>query len=131
MINYEPLWQTMENRGITTYTLISKHAINPRTINNLKHNKGITVYTLERLCEILNCTPNDIITFTKEYLPLSNYCVLIRGFLLFFFMLLYKKIIAKALYLSNYHFLCSFMLLLGGSSPAICCSHSYNILYLN
>ena len=37
--------------------------INPRTINNLKHNKSITVFTLERLCEILECTPNDILKF--------------------------------------------------------------------
>ena len=63
LISYEPLWQTMEKQGITTYTLIYKHGISSRTVNNLKHNKGITVFTLERLCEILACTPNDIIEF--------------------------------------------------------------------
>ncbi len=65
MVSYEPLWKTMRERDETTYTLIAKYGINPRTINNLKHNKGITVYTLERLCEILHCTPNDIIEFIK------------------------------------------------------------------
>lgn len=55
----------MENKGITTYTLINKFEINPRTVNNLKHNNGITVFTLERLCAILDCTPNDIIEFIK------------------------------------------------------------------
>ena len=63
MISYEPLWQTMKAKGVTTYTLINIHGLNARTINNLKHNKSITVYTLERLCEILSCTPNDIISF--------------------------------------------------------------------
>lgn len=63
MLSYAPLWQTMQKQEITTYTLIYQHNINPRTINNLKHNKGITVYTLERLCEILHCTPNDVIEF--------------------------------------------------------------------
>ena len=63
MISYAPLWRTMEEKGITTYLLITKYQINPRTINNLKHNRGITVYTMERLCEILNCTPNDIVEF--------------------------------------------------------------------
>ena len=53
-------------RDISTYTLIHKYGINPRTINNLKHNKSITMFTLERLCEILNCEPNDIIKFEKE-----------------------------------------------------------------
>ena len=66
MFSYEPLWATMKKKHITTYTLIAKHDINPRTINNLRHNKSITMYTLERLCEILECEPNDVIRFVKE-----------------------------------------------------------------
>ena len=56
----------MEKENITTYTLINKWGINPRTVNNLKHNKGITVDTLEKLCTILNCTPNDILEFVDS-----------------------------------------------------------------
>ena len=66
MVSYKPLWNTMEKQGITTYVLIETHGINPRTINNLKHNKGITVYTLERLCNILDCKPNDILEFIPD-----------------------------------------------------------------
>ena len=65
LICYAPLWATMKSRGITTYTLINNYNINPRTINNLKHNKSITMYTLERLCEILNCEPNDVVEFKR------------------------------------------------------------------
>lgn len=63
MISYEPLWNTMKERNESTYTLIHKYNINPRTISRLKHNKNINVDTLEKLCKILNCTPNDIIKF--------------------------------------------------------------------
>ena len=56
----------MNRKNITTYTLIYKYEINPRTINNLKHNRGITVDTLEKLCTILECTPNDIIEFIPD-----------------------------------------------------------------
>ena len=63
MVSYEPLWRTMKLKNITTYALIDEFKINPRTINNLKHNKSVTVFTLERLCEILECTPNDILKF--------------------------------------------------------------------
>ncbi len=63
MINYSPLWKTMTKKNISTYTLIEKYNINPRTVNNLKHNRSITMYTLERLCSILQCTPNDIVKF--------------------------------------------------------------------
>lgn len=66
MVSYKPLWETMEKQGITTYTLIEKHGLNPRTINNLRHNKGITIYTLERLCIILNCKPKDILEFIPD-----------------------------------------------------------------
>lgn len=66
MMSYAPLWKTMEKRKETTYTLINKHGINPRTVYNLKHNKSITMYTLERLCQILDCTPNEIVSFTKD-----------------------------------------------------------------
>lgn len=65
MISYEPLWNTMEEKGVTTYALINKYGINPRTVNNLRHNKSITMFTLERLCEILDCEPNDVIAFKR------------------------------------------------------------------
>lgn len=67
MINYSPLWKTMTEKNISTYALIEKYNINPRTVNNLKHNRSITMYTLERLCSILQCTPNDMsISFCAE-----------------------------------------------------------------
>ena len=65
MVNYDPLWETMKKKDITTYQLITKHGISSRTIHNLKHNQGITMFTLEKLCDILDCTPNDIIEFQK------------------------------------------------------------------
>lgn len=66
MICYDPLWKTMESKNITTYTLIYKLGFSPQTISNLKHNKSITIYTLEKLCRVLQCTPNDVIRFTEE-----------------------------------------------------------------
>ncbi len=35
MVSYKPLWETMKEKNITTYTLIYKYNLNPRTINNL------------------------------------------------------------------------------------------------
>ena len=52
MVSYKPLWETMKEKNITTYTLIYKYNLNPRTINNLKHDRGITVDTLEKLCSV-------------------------------------------------------------------------------
>ena len=66
MISYEPLWATMKQKGVTTYTLIYKHGISAYTITNLRRNKSITMHTLGKLCAILDCTPNDVVIFTEE-----------------------------------------------------------------
>ena len=66
MISYEPLWKTMKDKGITTYTLIYKNGISAYTVTNLKRNKSITMHTMEKLCNILNCTPNEIVQFIKD-----------------------------------------------------------------
>lgn len=66
MISYEPLWRTMKERNVTTYTLIYKHNFSPNTIHNLKHNYSITLHTVERLCKILNCTADGIVEFLDD-----------------------------------------------------------------
>ena len=66
MISYEPLWKTMKKKGVTTYTLIYKHGFSAYTITNLRRNKSITMNTLEKLCMVLECTPNDIVEFCEE-----------------------------------------------------------------
>ena len=66
MISYEPLWQTMKKKGVTTYALIYKLGFSAYTITNLRRNKSITMNTLEKLCKVLDCTPNDIVLFKED-----------------------------------------------------------------
>lgn len=66
MISYEPLWRTMKDRNVTTYTLIYKKGFSSYTITNLKRNKSITMNTMEKLCKVLHCTPNDIVEFKED-----------------------------------------------------------------
>lgn len=63
MISYAPLWETMKRKEITTYALINKYGFDAHTLNDLKHNKSVTANTLETLCRILDCKPNDVIEF--------------------------------------------------------------------
>lgn len=46
MISYEPLWLTMQAKGISTYALIHKYNVGSKVVYNLKHNKSITMHTL-------------------------------------------------------------------------------------
>ncbi|MCM1044823.1 MAG: helix-turn-helix transcriptional regulator [Candidatus Gastranaerophilales bacterium] len=66
MISYEPLWETMREQGVSTYALINRHNIPVSTIHSLKHNKNITMYTLEKLCKALNCTADSVVKFVEE-----------------------------------------------------------------
>lgn len=62
--DYSPLWETMKNRDISQYQLL-KNGIDNKTLDSLKKNKNITMLTLERLCRIIECTPNEIVKFTE------------------------------------------------------------------
>lgn len=66
MITYEPLWATLEKKKITTYQLLKNHNISRGMLDNLKHNRSITMNTLNELCNILNCDVSDIIKYTED-----------------------------------------------------------------
>lgn len=65
VIDYTPLWETMERRGVSQYRLLQS-GIDNKTLDALKKGKNITLLTLEKLCAILDCTPNDVVRFQKE-----------------------------------------------------------------
>ena len=55
----------MKSRGITQYQLL-KSGIDNKTLDSLKKNKNITMLTLEKICSIVGCTPNDVVNFKSE-----------------------------------------------------------------
>ena len=64
IIDYSPLWQTMQKKNITQYQLL-KSGIDNKTLDSLKKNKNVTLLTVEKLCKILDCQPNDIVQFNE------------------------------------------------------------------
>lgn len=52
----------MKRKNISQYQLL-KAGIDNKTLNSLKKNKNITLLTVEKLCNILECSPNDIVEF--------------------------------------------------------------------
>ena len=65
MIDYTPLWNTMKEKDISQYDLLN-HGNDKRTLQRLRTDQNITALTIEKLCQILHCTPNDIIRFISE-----------------------------------------------------------------
>lgn len=62
IIDYSPLWETMKEKNVSQYKLLQS-GIDNKTLDNIKKNKNITLLTVEKLCTIIGCTPNDIVNF--------------------------------------------------------------------
>ena len=62
IFDYAPLWETMKRNDVSQYQLL-KNGIDNKTLDSLKKNKNITMVTMERLCRIVGCTPNDVVEF--------------------------------------------------------------------
>lgn len=65
MLDYSPLWETMQRKEISQYSLL-KAGIDNKTLDSLKKGNNITLLTLEKLCTILDCTPNDVVRFAPN-----------------------------------------------------------------
>lgn len=66
MISYAPLWDTLKEKGETTYTLITRHHIDRRTIFKLKHDQSVTAITLEKICIALDCPVEKVLRITSD-----------------------------------------------------------------
>lgn len=66
MILFDKLWQTMQERGITQYDLYTKYNMNRAQLHRLRHNQNIETNTPDRLCNILDCNIEDIMTHIKD-----------------------------------------------------------------
>lgn len=65
MIDYSPFWTTLEKSNENWYTLTKKHNLSDSTLSRLKHNKFVSMKTINDLCRILNCNIEDI----AQYVP--------------------------------------------------------------
>ena len=60
MIVFDKLWETMEKKGVSTYTLREKSGIDSKTIRRLRANENMETKTLDKLCAVLQCSLEDI-----------------------------------------------------------------------
>lgn len=66
MIIYEPLYETMKTKGISTYKLVNTYGMSRSLLDRLKHNKPISTVTLNDLCKILDCEVGDILKYVRD-----------------------------------------------------------------
>jgi len=66
VIDYTPFWKTLELSNDNWYTLTKKHNMSDSTLHRLKHNKDISMKTINDLCRILNCKIEDIAIYVPS-----------------------------------------------------------------
>ena len=65
MISYEPLFETMKEKGITSYRLI-KMGFPQSNYYAIKRGENISTHTVDQLCRLLSCDVADIMRYVGE-----------------------------------------------------------------
>lgn len=63
---YDKLWQTMKEKGVSQYALIKQYGFSTGQLDRLRKNDNVNSFTLNRLCEILQCRLEDIAEYQKN-----------------------------------------------------------------
>lgn len=66
MITFEPLWNTLKERGISQYKLIKEYKVSTGQLDRLRKNGNVSTYTLNQLCKILECKLEDIAVYIED-----------------------------------------------------------------
>lgn len=66
MIRYDNLWKTMKEKGVTQYDLTKRYNISKSLLHRLRKNEGVSMNTINTLCDILDCKIEDIATYYKD-----------------------------------------------------------------
>ncbi len=66
MIKFDRLWATMKEKNVSQYALIKNYGFSTGQLDRLRKNENVNSFTLNRLCEILDCNLEDIAQYSKE-----------------------------------------------------------------
>lgn len=65
MINYNPFWKTLKKKKISTYSLINDYGFSKGLIDNIKHNRSLTTYTINNILDKLNIKLSEFMEYKK------------------------------------------------------------------
>jgi len=66
-IKYDKLFELLKSRNLTMYTLRKDKVIGTETLEKMRKGIGhVDTRSIEKLCEYLNCQPNDIMEYVQS-----------------------------------------------------------------
>ena len=57
-ISYQGAFDKMQEKGVTTYRIRKENILSQSTLQKMRDGKYVTTETIERLCLLLDCTPD-------------------------------------------------------------------------
>ena len=66
MISYQPFYETLRERNLSTYRLINEYGVSRSLLDRLRHNRPISTRNLDDLCRILRCDVQDILCYQQD-----------------------------------------------------------------
>lgn len=65
MFTFDKFFEYLEKLGLSEKQAETKLGIPRAQMQRMRHNKGMSIYTMNKLCNTLECRPEDI----REYVP--------------------------------------------------------------
>ena len=72
-LSYDNLWRQLDKYGLKKTDLISLTGMSSRTLSKLSKNESVSLDSLIRICEVLHCGIEDVMTVSETFLPTSLY----------------------------------------------------------
>lgn len=66
MIVFHNILDILAKRGWSTYRLIKEKQLGNGTITRLRKHQSITTETIDKICELCQCQPEDLMHYEKE-----------------------------------------------------------------
>ena len=60
MVSYDRLWKTMKKKNTSQYRLFKYYGVSAGQIGRLKKNMYVSTHTIDMLCNILQCSVEDV-----------------------------------------------------------------------
>ncbi|WP_341401302.1 helix-turn-helix transcriptional regulator [Mesomycoplasma ovipneumoniae] len=64
-ISYQPLWNLLKSRNMKKKDLLEKANLTTNCIANMSKNEYISLKNIEKICKVLQCNVEQVISFKK------------------------------------------------------------------
>ena len=71
-VSYKRLFHMLTDRNMTVAELQKEAGYNADVSTRLRRDKNISLGSLEKICHVLNCKPDDILEFVPETFPAES-----------------------------------------------------------